>query len=48
MTQTITQDQIQTYQLFNKDCREGLKNIPDNSIDFIVTDPPYFNRWNGR
>lgn len=42
MTKTITQNQIQTYELFNKDCRDGLKNIPDNSIDFIVTDPPYF------
>jgi len=31
-----------TYQLFNEDCRQGIKNIADNSIDFIVTDPPYF------
>ena len=30
------------YQLFHDDCRRGIKNIPDNSIDFIVTDPPYF------
>ena len=29
-------------QLFNEDCRRGIKNIPDHSIDFIVTDPPYF------
>jgi len=31
-----------SYKIFNEDCRNGLKNIPDNSIDFIVTDPPYF------
>lgn len=28
-------------QLFNMDCMEGLKNIPDKSIDLIITDPPY-------
>lgn len=26
----------------NIDCLEGLKDIPDKSIDLIVTDPPYF------
>lgn len=26
----------------NIDCLEGLKEIPDNSVDLIVTDPPYF------
>ncbi|WP_219349881.1 site-specific DNA-methyltransferase [Helicobacter sp. 13S00477-4] len=30
------------FQIFNQDCAEGLKNIPDDFIDFIVTDPPYF------
>ncbi|ASJ21423.1 DNA-methyltransferase [Brachyspira hampsonii] len=40
-----------SYYIFNNDCREGLKKIPDNNIDFIVTDPPYFidgmdNNWN--
>jgi len=30
------------YQLFHEDCRQGIKNIPDYAIDFIVTDPPYF------
>jgi site-specific DNA-methyltransferase (adenine-specific) len=24
------------------DCLEGLKEIPDNSVDLVVTDPPYF------
>lgn len=26
----------------NIDCLEGLKEVPDNSVDLIVTDPPYF------
>ncbi|MDR2105682.1 MAG: site-specific DNA-methyltransferase [Deferribacteraceae bacterium] len=30
------------YSIFNTDCRTGIKDIPDNSIDFIITDPPYF------
>jgi site-specific DNA-methyltransferase (adenine-specific) len=28
-------------QLFNGDCIEVMKDMPDNSIDLIVTDPPY-------
>lgn len=37
--------------IFNIDCMEGIKLIPDNSIDCIITDPPYFidkltNTWN--
>lgn len=28
--------------LYNGDCFEFLKTIEDNSIDFILTDPPYF------
>lgn len=27
--------------IINKDCLEALKELPDNSIDAIVTDPPY-------
>jgi DNA modification methylase len=27
--------------LLNKDCLEALKQLPDNSVDAIVTDPPY-------
>lgn len=29
------------YKLFNQDCMEVFKTITDNSIDLIVTDPPY-------
>lgn len=28
-------------ELFNGDCREGLKHLEDNSVDSVVTDPPY-------
>src|SRR6056297_1047711 len=27
--------------VFRGDCREVLKTLPDNSVDSIVTDPPY-------
>lgn len=27
--------------IYNEDCLEGMKRIPDNSVDLIVTDPPY-------
>ena len=27
--------------LYNGDCMEVLKSLPDNSVDLIVTDPPY-------
>jgi site-specific DNA-methyltransferase (adenine-specific) len=27
--------------IYNMDCLEGMKQIPDNSIDLVVTDPPY-------
>lgn len=31
----------QNYQLLFSDIREGLKEIPDSSVDAIITDPPY-------
>lgn len=43
----------QAIQIFNEDCQKGLRALEDNSIDFIVTDPPYFidgmgNEWNDK
>jgi len=32
---------VKVNKIYNKDCLEGLKEIPDNSIDLIITDPPY-------
>lgn len=30
--------------IYNMDCLEGLKTLPDNSIDCCVTSPPYYRR----
>lgn len=27
--------------IYNQDCLEGMRSLPDKSIDLIVTDPPY-------
>ena len=32
---------IELNKIYNQDCLEGMKLIDDNSIDLIVTDPPY-------
>lgn len=39
--------------IINDDCLNGLKNIPDNTIDCVITDPPYFidlldNKWSSQ
>lgn len=46
---------ISSVELINADCLQYLPFLPDNSIDLIVTDPPYFkvkpngwdNQWRG-
>lgn len=39
---TILQENIATAStIINGDCLDALKNLPDNSIDLIITDPPY-------
>jgi len=32
---------LQLNKIYNMDCKEGMKLLPDNSISSIVTDPPY-------
>ena len=32
---------LQLNKIYNIDCKEGMKLLPDNSISSIVTDPPY-------
>ena len=32
---------IELNKIYNEDCLEGMKRIPDNSVDLIVTDPPF-------
>ena len=45
-----------TIKIFNEDCLIGMKKLKDNSIDAIITDPPYFvlkkqnwdNQWKSK
>ena len=32
---------MSTYKIYQGDCLESLEWMPDNSVDSIVTDPPY-------
>lgn len=32
---------LELNRIYNMDCLEGMKQIEDNSIDLILTDPPY-------
>ena len=32
---------MQTNKIYNGDYQELIKQLPDNSIDLVVTDPPY-------
>jgi site-specific DNA-methyltransferase (adenine-specific) len=34
--------QFERNQIYNMDCLDGLKQIPDNSIDIAITSPPYW------
>jgi site-specific DNA-methyltransferase (adenine-specific) len=32
---------METNKIYNMDCLEGMKQLPDESVDLVVTDPPY-------
>lgn len=34
--------------ILHGDCREVLKTLPSGSVDFVLTDPPYFVRYRDR
>ena len=34
---------IELNTIYNEDCLDGMKRIPDGSIDLTVTSPPYDN-----
>jgi site-specific DNA-methyltransferase (adenine-specific) len=34
-------NELQLNKIYNEDCLEGMKNIPDNSVDLILCDLPY-------
>ena len=38
----MTSDLIEVNIVYNQDCIEGLKTIPDNSVNCCVTSPPYY------
>lgn len=33
---------LKTNEIYNMDCIDGLRKMPDNSVDLILSDPPYF------
>lgn len=33
---------LEINKIYNQSCIDGLKNLPDESVDLIFTDPPYF------
>lgn len=35
---------MKTNIIYNEDCFEGIKRIPNNSVNLIVTDPPYWHK----
>jgi site-specific DNA-methyltransferase (adenine-specific) len=34
-------ENLEINKIYNMDCIEGMKQIPDNTIDLVVTDPPF-------
>ena len=32
---------METNKIYNMDCLEGMKQLPDESVDLVFTDPPY-------
>lgn len=41
MDNNKTTTKIYLNKIYNEDCMEGMKRIPDGSVDCILTDPPY-------
>lgn len=37
----LSHEVIELNKIYNMDCLKGMKHIPENTIDLIVTDPPY-------
>jgi site-specific DNA-methyltransferase (adenine-specific) len=36
---------METNKIYNMDCLEGMKQLSDESVDLIVTDPPYLIKY---
>jgi len=45
---TINQQQTFTDQIHHGDCIEVMRAMPENSVDFILTDPPYLVNYRDR
>ena len=39
---------LELNQIYNVNCLEGLKELPDASVDLIITDPPYNTGLNSK
>jgi DNA modification methylase len=39
----MEKDQVELNKIYNIDCIEGLKQLPDESVDLVITSPPYYN-----
>lgn len=37
----LMRDVLMTNRIYNMDCLEGLRKMPDDSVDLILSDPPY-------
>jgi len=42
MPKKIIIKKVKPIQIIHGDCLDGLKSLADNSIDLLITDPPYF------
>ena len=47
MTSVLTNDDV-THGIWKGDCLELLPALPEASVDFILTDPPYITRYRSR
>ena len=36
---------METNVIYNEDCLEGMKKLPDDSVDLVLTDPPYLMNY---
>ena len=44
----MNQSKIKLNQIYNMDCRDGLRLIPSKKVDLVVTDEPFALKFHGR
>ncbi|MGC2162033.1 MAG: DNA methyltransferase [Silvibacterium sp.] len=47
-TNRINQTSVPANTVFHGDCIEAMRTLPENSVDFILTDPPYLVNYRDR